>query len=104
MYHSHNGGVDRKGAKLTLIVVVVHDMRGCSSGSNIQLSSANALTLLLLLSRTASKRAEFDPTKSANNIHTTSANAIQLTVWLISHGAVADLVMANGLCQALLFS
>lgn len=60
MYHSHNGGVDRKGAKLTLIVVVVHDMRGCSSGSNIQLSSANALTLLLLLSRTASKRAEFD--------------------------------------------
>lgn len=39
------------------LIVIVQARRGCSSASNIQLSSAKALTLFLLLSRTASKRA-----------------------------------------------
>lgn len=77
-------------------------MRGCSSGSNIQLSSANALTLLLLLSRTASKRAEDDQTKQVSQAHPRQSAVMVLcdllTVRLIGYGAVADLVMSNRLC------
>lgn len=65
MYHRHNRRrrIERgDGALKTIygqapILPLSHGMRGCSSGSNIQLSSAKALTLALLLSRTASKRA-----------------------------------------------